>query len=131
MAELVVVQAASELSLLEMGGNVLVGHLLKSSLEQIDFLYRDENVSTCACPLTWSWRSPPDPQKQNITYLILAPSPASTGRRVLAVVLCDTVLVAFHNVRCRRIHGRVHGHCHGRRHDFAGGGVQRIEVVVS
>lgn len=38
MAELVVVQAASELGLLEVGGNVLVGHLLKSGLEQIDFL---------------------------------------------------------------------------------------------
>lgn len=70
----------------------------------------------------------PTQKNRNITYLILAPSPASTGRRVLAVVLCDTVLVAFHNVRCRRIHGRVHGHCHGRRHDVAGDGVQRIEV---
>lgn len=38
MAELVVVQAASELGLLEMGGDVLVGHLLKPGLEQIDFL---------------------------------------------------------------------------------------------
>lgn len=49
MAELVVVQAASELSLLEVGGDVLVGHLLKSGLEQIDFLYRGGNISTCAC----------------------------------------------------------------------------------
>lgn len=38
MAELVVVQAASKLSLLEVGGDMLVGHLLKSGLEQIDFL---------------------------------------------------------------------------------------------
>lgn len=38
MAELVVVQAASELRLLEVGSNVLVRHLLKSGLEQVHFL---------------------------------------------------------------------------------------------
>ena len=38
MAELVVVEAAGELRLLQVRGNVLVGHFLESSLEQIDFL---------------------------------------------------------------------------------------------
>lgn len=33
-----VVQAAGELSLLEVRGNVLVGHLLETSLEEVDFL---------------------------------------------------------------------------------------------
>lgn len=33
-----VVQAARQLRLLQMGGNVLVGHLLETSLEKIDLL---------------------------------------------------------------------------------------------
>lgn len=33
-----VVQAASELRLLEMRGDVLVGHLLEACLEEVDFL---------------------------------------------------------------------------------------------
>lgn len=40
VAELVVVQAAGELGLLEVGGDVLVRHLLQAGLEQVDFLYR-------------------------------------------------------------------------------------------
>jgi len=36
--QLVVVETASQFGLLEVGGDVLVGHLLKTSLEEIDFL---------------------------------------------------------------------------------------------
>ena len=36
--ELVVVQAARELRLLEVGGDVLVGHLLETGLEKVDLL---------------------------------------------------------------------------------------------
>jgi len=42
MAKLVVVQAAGQLGLLEMSGNVLVGHLLKTSLQQINLLFRQK-----------------------------------------------------------------------------------------
>lgn len=38
MRELVVVQAAGELGLLEVRGDVLIGHLLEARLEEIDFL---------------------------------------------------------------------------------------------
>lgn len=38
MAELVVVQPAGELRLLEVGGNVLVRHLLHAGLEKVGFL---------------------------------------------------------------------------------------------
>lgn len=47
VAQLVVVQAARELRLLQVGGDVLVGHLLQAGLEQVDFLYEeDRRVST-------------------------------------------------------------------------------------
>lgn len=39
VAKLVVVQAASQLGLLQVSGNVLVGHLLETSLEEINFLF--------------------------------------------------------------------------------------------
>lgn len=42
MAKLVVVQATGQLGLLEVSGNVLVGHFLKTSLQQIDLLFSKE-----------------------------------------------------------------------------------------
>jgi hypothetical protein len=47
--ELVVVQAACKLGLLEMCCNVLVGHLLHASLEKVGFL---ANVSKCSVGAT-------------------------------------------------------------------------------
>lgn len=44
MGELVVVQTASELSLVEVGGDVLVGHLLETSAKKICFLYISRTV---------------------------------------------------------------------------------------
>ena len=38
MRELVVVQTAGELGLLEVRGDVLIGHFLEACLEEIDFL---------------------------------------------------------------------------------------------
>lgn len=38
MAKLVVMQAACQLSFLQVGGDVLVGHLLEACLEQVHFL---------------------------------------------------------------------------------------------
>lgn len=38
MRKLVVVQAAGELGLLEVRGDVFVGHLLETCLEEVDFL---------------------------------------------------------------------------------------------
>ena len=40
-----VVQAASKLSLVQMGCDVLVRHLLEPSLKQIGFLYHEKQVS--------------------------------------------------------------------------------------
>lgn len=39
VAELMVVQTAGKLGLLEVRRDMLVGHLLKPSLEEVDFLY--------------------------------------------------------------------------------------------
>lgn len=41
MGELVIVQAAGEFGLLEVRGDVLVGHLLEARLEKVDFLRVD------------------------------------------------------------------------------------------
>lgn len=39
MAKLVVVKAARKLSLLQVSSDVLVGHLLETCLEEVDFLH--------------------------------------------------------------------------------------------
>jgi len=38
MGELVIVEATSQLSLFQVSGNVLIGHLLETGLEKINFL---------------------------------------------------------------------------------------------
>jgi len=41
MAQLVVVEAASQLGLFQMSGDMLIRHFLEPSLEKIDFLRQD------------------------------------------------------------------------------------------
>lgn len=119
MAELVIVQAAGELCLLQVGGDMLVRHLLQPCLEQVDFLYVLKGVVSGATPkfhyfLTLSLFLTVHRQT---TYLILTPSPASASRRSLTVVLRNTVLVTLHHIARRRVHRLRHGHGHGGRHD--------------
>jgi hypothetical protein len=73
--QLVVVKAASQLSLFQMSGNVLIGHLLETSLEKVNFL-------------------------------ILTPSPASTSRCLLSVLL-NAEVVSVDGID-RRVVGLAH-----------------------
>lgn len=66
VAQLVVVQAACQLRLLQMGGDVLVRHLLQAGLKQVNLLCWSNLVSK-SCPSRLRRRVPPQappPPKQ-------------------------------------------------------------------
>ena len=96
-----------------MGRNVLVRHLLETSLEEIDFLPWGETIVLVHVFQT-SNRALRLSPGTNPTYLVLAPCSASARRRRLAV-LGDAILMAVHDVRGRRI-SRGGGHLHSGRH---------------
>jgi hypothetical protein len=86
MAQLMVVQAAGKLSLLEVSGNMLVRHFLKTSLKKIDFLHIEKIRISHRLQDKKASGSSPNWRRLCITNLILAPSTASSGRSDLPVL---------------------------------------------
>jgi hypothetical protein len=84
MRELVIVKPARQLSLFEVGSNVLVGHLLKTGLDKICLLNLVLAADTSQLRLASS-------------HLLITPSTSTAGRRSLAA-LCDAVVVAVHGI---------------------------------
>jgi len=114
VAELVVVQSAGKLSLLQVGSNVLVWHLLQASLEKIYFLKYGISISVSGLLSRPSTRVRPGNMRG--TNLILAPCSPSSGRSSLTVFR-DTVIVAIHGIRRRGIDGGRGRHECGRHVD--------------
>lgn len=92
MRELVVMEATSQLGFFQVRGNVFVWHLLKASLEKIDFLEYLVNI----CSNMWvSW-----------LYLFLIPSPASSCRGLF--ILVNAIVVSTHGIADWSVIGRRH-----------------------
>lgn len=103
MTELVVVEATGKLRLLEMSGDMLVGHLLHASLQEVQLLY--DLVSACVDrSQCWSF-----------THLVLTPSPTSTRRGRFAR-LGHAVLVPARGIRSGNVGSRLRRQVHGGRH---------------
>ena len=108
-----VVQAACELGLVQVGGNVLIWHLLLPSLNEILFLSR---LLVCAMPLN---------RKALKTYLAVAPG-AATSVGGIPPVLRRTILVAFPDVACGRVHAHNGAHVCCRHVDDKKQGIKRL-----
>jgi hypothetical protein len=114
MAELMVMETASQLCLFQVSGDVLVRHFLKASLKKVHLLSYDSGQSlyhikhvallSAAVP----------------TYFIFAPSSSSSGRCQLPA-LGDAELMAIQDVARGRIGcARVRSKLHWWRHYVSG-----------